>query len=113
MARTDFGPEVKASMQGNANSSPRAQVPPRPRSPGQQAAMEGRDSSGNSGEPPSGPKLGVPSVKEAVPSERPPGGASTVPEGMKEMMRGMSPMPPHIGAAAGIAHAILANRGLR
>jgi hypothetical protein len=98
MPRTDFGPEVKASMQGNANSSPRAQVPPRPRSPGQQAAIEGRDSSGNSGEPPPGPKLGVPGARASVPTMRPPGGAG---------------MPPHVGAAAGIAHAILANRGLR
>jgi len=95
MPRTDFGPEVKAGMQPNANrpNPPRA---PRPaQNPGQQVSEEARDSSGNTGLPPRLPGPGS-------------GGMPGMPQ-----RGGMPPDAHHVAAASGIAHAILANRGLR
>lgn len=108
MPRTNFGPEVKAAMQGNANTPAPRSAPRPPKSPGAQVAEEGRDSSGNTGLPPPnklpGPgRGGMPGMVKGPAPIRPPTGAP--PGGM--------PDPAHVAAAAGIAHAILGNRGLR
>jgi hypothetical protein len=106
MARSDFGPEVKSAMSG---------APRPPKSPGAQVAEQGRDSSGNTGLPPvtkiPGPggggmpgmaRVGGGAPRPAMPTTAAGAGPGAMPPGL-----------PHIAAAAGIAHAILGNRGLR
>ena len=88
MARTDFGPEVKASMQDNANTPAPQRDPGAPKNPGSVVAREGRDSSGVPGTPPR--------------SEPP-----------RPIVGGAPGDLHHVAAAASIAHAILGNRGLR
>lgn len=109
MPRSNFGPEVRASMQGNANSPVRTAPPRAPTSPGQQVAESGRDSSGNPGIPPRAPgpgRGGMPGMPHTAPAMPRPG---NVPGGMP----GGGGDIPHVAAAASIAHAILGNRGLR
>lgn len=102
MPRSDFGPEVKASMQGNPNTPAPARAPKPMKSPGAQVSEQARDSSGNTDTPPKPPgpgRGGMPGMVRG-PGQAMPGG-------------GMPPDAHHIAAAAGIAHAILGNRGLR
>jgi hypothetical protein len=108
MPRTNFGPEVKSAMQGGGAPRP-------PKSPGAQVAEQGRDSSGNTGLPPPnklpGPgRGGMPGMGGGglkPPGAMPSSVAGALPGGMS------APDAHHIAAAAGIAHAILGNRGLR
>ena len=109
MARSDFGPEVKASMQPNANTPRQPPAPRGPTSPGQQVAESGRDSSGNPGIPPraQGPgRGGMPGMPHTAP---PVNRVGPMPTGTPMQGPGL----PHVAAAASIAHAILGNRGLR
>lgn len=113
MPRSNFGPEVKASMQGNANTPAKGVPRPAgPKPPGAQVAQEGRDSSGNTGLPPvtrlPGPgRGGMPGMGSGL---KPPGPIRPQTGGLPG---GGGPDLPHIAAAAGIAHAILGNRGIR
>jgi hypothetical protein len=105
MPRTNFGPEVKSAMQGGGAPRP-------PKSPSAQVAEQGRDSSGNTGLPPPnklpGPgRGGMPGMGGGI---RPPG---AMPASVAGGLPGGGVTPQHIAAAAGIAHAILGNRGLR
>lgn len=115
MPRSDFGPEVKASMQGNANTPRPAPRPRPPQSPGQQVREQGADSSGATGLPPPnkmpGPgRGGMPGMPHPSMPIRPQTGAP--PGGATGGMPTGGPSPAHALAAASIAHAILGNRGM-
>jgi hypothetical protein len=109
MPRSNFGPEVKAAMQGGTGARP-------PRSPSAQVMQQGRDSSGNTGLPPVNkmPGPGPGNMPRAPAIARgpvaPPGG---IPAGGGVGLPGGGITPQHVAAAAGIANAILGNRGLR
>lgn len=109
MPRTNFGPEVKAAMQGNANTPAPPRAPRPPTSPGAEVMQQGRDSSGNTGLPPPN-KLPGPGRGGMPGMGRPPG---AMPASVAGGLPGGGVTPQHIAAAAGIAHAILGNRGLR
>src|SRR5215469_14443056 len=99
MARTDFGPEVKASMEGNANTPRRPPQPRGPVNPGSQVRGQEADSSGNNPNPPIQPRPVGPGAGRMPNMGRMPGGpvvAPNVPPGLHDT-----------AAAAGIAHAIL------
>ena len=97
MARTDFGPEVKASMEPNANTPERE-----PPAIARQERQMQKDSNESGARPPRiGPGRGA--MAQGAPAQR----APTPP---------IAPVPTdahHIAAAASIAHAILGNRGIQ
>lgn len=101
MARSDFGPEVKAAQQTNA-SPPRQPPAPRTTAPPKDSGnVPARDSATSRG--------GMPGMPHTMPPMQRMG---PMPVGSPAMPSG-SPGIPHVAAAASIAHAILGNRGLR
>ena len=97
MARGDYGPEVKSSMQSPVKRPSQVKKGV-PQSPAQEVSNARKPTSpAPGGGPAVGPLPAGPPVGSA-------GSASGTPPA--------SGIPPHVQAAAGIAHAILANRGM-